>query len=165
MNLLDELAKDIDPGVFEDTVVVRKVSWKFRLLCDHERNWSNGYVRTSSVTTMLSSMRAPTLAIGIREIGRPDEAGTLKMLTVQDYFAEVWTKEQGTLDAATKRMLEQSNEFIRQYWFAEKLFQWLSDRDPEFIDELWRPWSQLEDKRTEFLKAKVPVVAPVISAT
>jgi hypothetical protein len=154
MGILDEIAAEVDDGFLEKTVVVRKISWTLKLLCDHERNWSNGYVRSTSALALLSSMKAPILAIGIRAIGKADAAGSYHMKTVENYFVEEWTKEKGALDETAQRMLANQNQLIKQYWFAEKLFEWLSYRDPEFINELWTQWEALEKEQADKKSAK-----------
>jgi hypothetical protein len=109
-----------------------------RLLQDHERNWANGFIRNTSLNAMLTSIRAPTLAIGIREIdGVP----------VPVFFQQQWEAESAELETLARQMLESSNPYVKQYWFAERLFQWLSLRPPKFVEELWAKWTELEGRR------------------
>jgi hypothetical protein len=152
-SILDDLATELDQGRLEDTFVVRKIHWKMMLLQDHENNWANSYQRTNSALAILSSRRAPVLAIGIREIGREGPDGKVEMKTVKAFFLDEWKKERGEMDEISQRILDNSNEIVQQYWFAEKLYEWLSKRPSEFIQELWSNWLKLEERRTEAEKA------------
>jgi hypothetical protein len=149
LSLLDDLAKELDEGRLEGTFEVRGIFWKMQLLQDHEVNWANGFQRTNSTLSMLTSRRAPTLAIGIRAIGKSEDT----MKSVRQYFMDEWEAERGELDATVKAILDNANEYIQQYWFAEQLFKWLSVRPPEFVSALWVKWQSLEERRTEAEKA------------
>jgi hypothetical protein len=144
ISLLDDLAKELDEGFIEDTFEVHGIFWKMRLLQDHESNWANGYQRTNSAMAMLSSRRAPTLAIGIREIGKKNE-----MKQVRQFFIDEWVKTRGEMDEATRQILDNTNDYVQQYFFAEQLFQWLSKRPSEFVQALWVKWQLLEERRTK----------------
>jgi hypothetical protein len=152
-SILDDLATELDKGYQEDTFQVRGVYWKMRLLQDHENNWANSYQRTNSALALLSSRRAPVLAIGIREIGTADADGKISMLSVKEFFLAQWKKERGELDEISQKILDQSNLLVQQYWFAEKLFDWLSKRPSEFIQALWSKWQLLEERREAAEKA------------
>jgi len=149
MSLLDDLAKELDEGFIEDTFEVNKVLWKMRLLQDHELNWANGYQRSNSALAMLTSRRAPTLAIGIRAIGRMGADGKPEMKPVRQFFIDEWTKQRGELDEATKAILDNANQYVQQYWFSEQLYQWLSQRPGEFVQALWAKWQLLEERRSK----------------
>ena len=139
-NLLDDLAEELDKGFLEDTFTIAGHTWKMRLLQDHERNWANGFVRNASLNAMLTSIRAPTLGIGIREIdGMP----------VAQFFQKQWADAESELEDVARHMLESSNPYVKQYWFAEQLFTWISQRPPQFVEKLWVKWQELEARRTE----------------
>jgi hypothetical protein len=153
MALLDDLASELDQGHLEETVEVHGVHWTMRLLEDHETNWANGYQRTNSTLALISSRRAPTLAIGIRSIGKMNADGKLELKPVKQYFIDAWVEAQGELDEATKSILNNANEYIQQYWFAEQLFHWLSKRPSAFVQALWTKWQALEERRDKVEEA------------
>jgi hypothetical protein len=128
--LLDDLAQELETGGLEDTVVVKNSYWKFRLLCDHERRWVDLHIKQNSVPSIISSMKAPILAIGIRALGKPDKSGKLRMTPI----GELYPAPSG----------EDS-----QYFAAEKFFEWLSNRNTETVQELWTQWEKLEHRRVE----------------
>lgn len=138
LTILDDLATELDKGFLEDTFDVSGHKWTMRLLQDHERNWANGFIRNTSLNAMLTSVRAPVLAIGIRAIDG---------IPIPVFFQKQWEEESGELESLAKQMLENSNPYIKQYWFAERLFQWLSLRPPKFVEGLWEKWTALEGRR------------------
>jgi hypothetical protein len=147
LSLLDDLAKELDEGHIGDTFEVAGVMWSMKTLQDHETNWANGYVITTSMTSLISSRRSATMAIGIRAIGVRKPDGTLDMKTIKEYFIAQWEKEKGKLDENAQRIINNSNEYVQQYYFAEQLFAWLSKRPPEFIQNLWSKWLTLEARK------------------
>jgi hypothetical protein len=142
LNILDDLAKVIDIGFIEDTFEVKGVLWKMRILNDHERTWANGYVRTVSVNAMLTSIKPATLAIAIRQIGTPGG----EMVDVEDFFLKSYKDEEKALSEAEKAVLSKSNPYVRQYYFAEQLYVWLSHRTPEFVQELWKCYDSMVER-------------------
>lgn len=138
LNILDDLASELDKGFLEETFEVSGHRWTMRLLQDHERNWANGFIRNTSLNAMLTSVRAPVLAIGIRAI---DD------VPIPTFFQKQWEEESAELETLARQMLETSNPYIKQYWFAERLFVWLSQRPPKFVEGLWAKWTELEQRR------------------
>lgn len=140
MSILDDLASELDKGFIEDTFDICGHKWAMRTLQDHERSWSAGYTRTQSMNSMLVSMRAPMLAIGIRSIDG---------LPIPKFFQSQWEDESKDITEAARRVLESQNPYMMQYWFAERLFVWLSQRPPSFVEKLWEAWLSLEKKRED----------------
>jgi len=138
LSVLDDLAAELDSGFLEETFLVRGVNWTMRLLCDHERTWAAGYIRNQNVSSIVSSMKAPTLAIGIRSING---------LTVEDFFKAKWSEANKDLSEAEKAMIAATNPYVRQYWFAEQLYVWLAARPTAFVSELFDKWNTLEKRR------------------
>src|SRR5882672_3653844 len=96
INLLDDLAAELDKGFLDSIVVVRGLKWELRLLQDHERNWVNSYTVSKNVLSMISSSKAPTLGIGIRRIGKNEPDAP--MMTVEQFFVQLWQSEKAKLD-------------------------------------------------------------------
>lgn len=138
LSILDDLASELDKGFLEESFDIAGHKWTMRLLQDHERNWANGFVRNTSLNAMLTSVRAPVLAIGIRSIdGVP----------IPQFFQQQWESEAAELETVAQQMLESANQYVKQYWFAERLFKWLSMRPPSFVEQLWAKWTDLESRR------------------
>jgi len=146
-DLLSDLENELDKGFIEDTFLVQGHYWKMRLLSDHEMSWAANYQRTSSALALVVSRRAPTLAIGIREIGKANGDGKPHMFSVAEFFTTQWEKVNKELDETTKSILASQNPYLPQYWFAEQLFHWLSKRNTEFVVALWEKWELLEKRR------------------
>jgi hypothetical protein len=140
LSLLDDLANELDKGFIEEEVTVSGLRWTLRTLQDHERNWAAGYTVTKSVTAMLHSVKAPTLSIAIRAING---------VPVKEFFLQAWLKESETPDPQLKEILNAANEYVRQYYFAERLYMWLSARPAPggIVDNLWTEWTKLENRR------------------
>jgi hypothetical protein len=138
LSILDDLATELDKGFLEANFDIAGHQWTMRLLQDHERNWANGFVRNTSLNAMLTSVRAPVLAIGIRAIdGVP----------IPTFFQKQWEAESAEMETLAKQMLDAANPYVKQYWFAERLFVWLSQRPPNFVEQLWSKWTELESRR------------------
>lgn len=132
--ILFDLAEELDGNVIEDDFEVFGKKWTLRLLNEEESNWRNANLIVASRLTALSSLRLPTLAIGIRKI---DD------VPVYDFFAEEWM----TLSDDERRELENMNKYSKKYFVAEKLMEFLSQRLPDAIDLLWNNWQELETRR------------------
>jgi hypothetical protein len=151
LSVLDDLADELDKGFLEGTFPIRGIQWTMRLLQDHERNWANGYLKATSLQSMVTSVRAPTLAIGIRKINGLD---------VEAFFIQTWEEQAKVLSAVEKQILAATNPYVKQYYFAEQLFAWLSIRPPTFVQELWDKWMELENRRDEAEKAMGKSLVP-----
>jgi hypothetical protein len=152
LSVLDDLEAELSVGFLEDTFEVRGVLWRMRTLCDHERNWANRYVQSTNLNVIVTSIRAPTLAIGIRAIGRVVD-GERVLAPVEEFFQAQWAKTNQGLDANTQAILASDNPHLKQYFFAEQLFGWLTTKGPEFVYALWQQWETLEARRQEAEKA------------
>lgn len=139
-NILSDLARELDEGVLSDTYEVVGVKWTMQTLVDHEVNWVNRYVSGTSMLSMITSSRAPTLGIGIRAInGKP----------IASFFQEEWAKDSAGTSQEVLQMQEEQNPYVKQYWFAEYLFKWLAARPPKLIAELWDCWQKLVKRQEE----------------
>jgi hypothetical protein len=139
--LLLDIGKDLNitEGISEIFDIFGR-KWKMSLLNEEESNWRMAHVVTSSKLSAVTSFRLPTLAIGIREI---------EGVSVYDFFAEDWDK----LTPDSRQELLSMNPYAKKYFCAEHLMQFLSDKYPEGIAELWEHWQQLEKRRNEAIAA------------
>lgn len=134
--VLDDLARELDGSCLEDTFVWRNRKFRMRLLNEEESNWRNGFVNMGTNLSTLTSWRLPTLAIGIREI---DD------VPVFEFFRPQW--EAAEKGREVLRLIEGRGVFSMKYFSAEHLMQWLGQRPPELVEDLWKFWKSLEDRR------------------
>lgn len=136
--ILNDLARELDGDCLEDTFTWTGRVFKIRLLNEEESNWRNGFINTGSGLATITSWRLPTLAIGIREIDG---------IPVFEFFRNEWEKTQQGRDIV--RLVEGRGSFSMKYFSAEHLMQFLGSRPPEALEEMWKYWKMLEDRREE----------------
>jgi hypothetical protein len=148
--LLEDSTKSVDEGRIERTYTAHGLKWTFKPLCDHESNWRNKYVVAGSLVSLNSSMKTPTLAIGIRAIGPADkdqDGNEQKPEPVLEFFRETWDD----LESKAKDLLE-NNAYAQQYFLAEQMFEFLSQRGTEYTDVLWDKWNDMLEEQEEAKK-------------
>jgi hypothetical protein len=139
--ILDDIGKELDiTGGISDVFNVLNHNWEMALLNEEESNWRMAHVVVSTKLSAVASFRLPTLAIGIRKIDG---------ISIADFFEDDW---QVLSEAARQEMLL-SNPFTRKYFCAEHLMNFLSQRFPEGVAELWEKWQELEDRRKEAISS------------
>lgn len=136
--LLMDLAKELDGDSLESTFELFDRTWSIRLLTEDESNWRNGYVNTGTKLSTITSYRLPTLAIGIRAIDG---------IPVYAFFQDEWTATED--GRAAFELIEGKGRFSQKYFAAEHLMEFLADRFPEKMEELWEEWAKLETRREE----------------
>ncbi len=141
--LLMDLQKELDGVTLEHVCVVHGFQWKLMLLNEEESNWRNGYVNTGTKLAAVTSWRLPTLAIGIRAIGRVGE----EMMPVSMFFQEEWDTTAETRAAA--EIIEGKGSFSQKYFTAEYLMEYLAQRFPEALKPLYEEYQALEKRRED----------------
>jgi len=136
--LLMDLARELDGEALDDTFDCFGFQWTIRLLNEEESNWRNGYVNTGSKLSTITSYRLPTLAIGIRAING---------IPVYEFFQEEWESTEEGRNALA--VIEGRGRFSQKYFAAEHLMEWLAERFPEKLEELWEYWAALESRRED----------------
>ena len=136
--MLDDLAREIDGEALEETFTFGGFVFRIRLLTEDEQNWRNSYINTGNQLSTISSWRLPTLAIGIREINN---------IPIFEFFREEWEREDETRDVV--KLIAQKGKFSQKYFAAECLMEFLAERFPEKLQELYNPWQELEKRREE----------------
>jgi hypothetical protein len=136
--ILDDLARELDGDCLEDTFTWKGRKFKIKLLNEEESNWRNGFVNMGSGFATLTSWRLPTLAIGIREI---DDT------PVFEFFRSEWESTEKGREVV--RLMEGRGTFSMKYFSAEHLMQFLGRRPPEALEEMWKYYKMLEDRREE----------------
>lgn len=157
IGILDALAAELDQGFQEETFKVAGIHWKLRTLNDGETNWVNQFVITTSAPALFQSLKAPTLAMAIRAIGKEVD-GVLKMVPVEEYFLTEWERVSGTPDEQVRRLLRSNNALSKQYFFAEKLLDFLIKRpstgkDGSLVEQLWKCYAALSERRDQAQEA------------
>ena len=136
--LLVDLARELDGETLEVTFALFGHDFTISLLTEEEANWRNSFLNTGSSISTMSSWRLPTLAIGIRRIDS---------VPVYEFFADEWANtEEGR---QIRSILEGKGKYSQKYFAAEHLMQFLADRPPEKVEEMWLHWAALEKRRED----------------
>ena len=135
-SLLIDLAKEVDGKPLEDTFKVGKFQFRVWLPNEEEMNWCYRYINPANLVTVATSMKLPNLSISIRSING---------LPVEDFFEDEWA----AVPEGDRLELLSRNSFSRKYFTAEHLMQFLGQRPPEFVQDLWKQYEALAKKRTD----------------
>lgn len=138
-DILDDIGKELDGDTLEGEISARGLRCKVKLLTEEESNWRFARADPSTTLSALSSLKLPTLAIGIRELYHEKLD---RWVSVYEFFDSDWE----LLPKETREVLMGSNKFSKKYFIAEHLMEWLSQRR-EVIGELYSQWKDLEDRR------------------
>lgn len=134
--ILDDLAVELDGDCLQDSFLWKGKRFTIRLLTEEESNWRNGFVNMGSGLATITSWRLPTLAIGIREIDG---------IPVFEFFRNEWTETEEGRNVL--RLVEGRGSYSMKYFAAEHLMEFLGSRPPEALEEMWKYWKLLEDRR------------------
>jgi hypothetical protein len=139
-SLLLDLAKEADGESLEDFCTVMKggkaFKFEIRLPNEEEANWTFRYMNPSNVVTVATSMKLPNLSISIRSING---------ISVDDFFMQEWEE----LPEFDRLEYESKNKFAQKYFAAEHMMQYLGQRTPDFVQELWEHYEALDKRRKE----------------
>ena len=134
--LFNDIAREMNGKCVEDTFTIKGHAYKMRLLNGEEANWRNMFIIVRSQISALSSLKLPTLAMGIREVdGKP----------VTEAFKEDWD----SLSATERMEYERANKYAKKYFIAERFMEFLAKWPDYELDELWKHWAILEDRRED----------------
>jgi len=146
--LFQDIAKEMESRCISDTFEVRGHRYEMRLLNGEEAQWRNAHIMlegmslkadgklglSSTNLAALTSIKLPTLAIGIRKMdGESIEAG----------FEEDW----GSLSEKQRLDLFRENKYARKWFVAEQFMQYLANWPDNMLEELWEFWAMLEERR------------------
>jgi len=134
-SLLD-LKKELGGELLEDTFQVGDHQFTMRLLNEEETSWCYQYVNMGSVVSMGTSMRLPTLSMGIRAIDG---------ISLLEYFSEDWEK----LDKDERAALLEANPLSQKYFIAGHMMDFLGDCPPDMITKIWKQWETLVSRRAD----------------
>jgi hypothetical protein len=134
--ILDDLAKELDGECLEEVFTWKGRKFRIRLLNEEESNWRNGFINMGSGLSTVTSWRLPTLSIGIREVdGVP----------IFEFFRSQWEETEEGRNLL--RLVESKGTFTQKYFSAEHMMEWLGARPPEMLEDLWKYWKALEERR------------------
>jgi len=139
-SLLIDLAKEADGKSLGDFCTLTKggkdFKFEIRLPNEEETNWCFRYMNPANVVTVATSLKLPKLAISIRSINT---------ISVDKFFMDEWE----ALPEFDRLEYEAKNKFAQKYFTAEHMMQFLGQRFPDFIQELWELYEVLDKRRQE----------------
>lgn len=138
--ILNNLANEMDGRQLTKEFTLFNFKWEISLLNEEESNWRNAHLNTGNQLATFTSMRLATLAMAIRKINDAP---------VFAFFEEEW----GQMTVDQIAALENMNKFARKYFAAEHLMEFLSQRFPEGVGDLYDYYQELEAERKEVLDA------------
>lgn len=146
--LFSDIAKEMESKCISDTFLINGHNYEMRLLNGEEAQWRNAHIMlegmsikadgklglTSTNLAALTSIKLPTLAMGIRKIDG---------VTVEDAYAEDW----GLLQEEARISLLRDNKYARKWFVAEHFMEYLANWPDTVLEDLWRNWAELERRR------------------
>lgn len=133
-SVLENLKKDLEKGYLEKDVTVQGYKFKLHTLNEDEEIWADGYTRTNTPLSMITSSKAPRIAAATAAI---NDVPTGELFTYPDDMPE-----------NTKKALAE-NAIQKRYWLREQMLYFLAeDGIRPFINELYQALSALEDERS-----------------
>jgi len=139
-SILMDLAKEADGESLGDSCTLMKggkaFKFELRLPNEEETNWCFRYMNPANVVTVATSMKLPKLAISIRGIND---------IPVEMFFFDEWE----ALPQFDRMEYESKNKFAKKYFTAEHMMQYLGQRFPDFIQELWELYEVLDKRRKD----------------
>ncbi len=131
--IFTDISKEMEGRCLSDTFEVYGHMYEMKLLNGEESNWRNANIIMETKLAALSSIKLPTLAIGIRSM---DGA------SVEEAFKDSWKK----IEEDERAKLESNNPFAKKYFLAEHFMQLLSQWGDKALDELWEKWGELSER-------------------
>jgi hypothetical protein len=140
--ILTDLLNEMESKCISDTFEIEGHFYEMQLLNSAEDDWRNKHIsidgtamsKASLNIAMLSGVKRPTLAIGIRSI---DGA------RIEELFEEEWLK----LKAETRTRLLIEDSDARKWHAADCFLKNMSNWPGEARDELWDKWDELLKRR------------------
>lgn len=132
---LELLKEELKKGFIEEEFEVGGHKWRLRTLTEDDECWADTYLRTMSTAAILSSRKAPRLAVSIVSL---DGELTKDMFGIPD-----------DMPAEAKKDL-QDNPVRFKYWlYDQMLYFLLEEGNRSFVNGLWEKYEALTTKREE----------------
>ena len=136
-SLLDDIVKEADRGEFlSDDFEVSGHKYHIKTVNEEENNWCYQFVNPANAVTIATTMRLPMIAMSTRSI---DD------IPIEDVLNHKWME----LSLEDQELLNEANDFARKYFIAEHYMQFLSQRSPSLIKDLWVCYELLEARKVE----------------
>ncbi len=148
--LFSDIGKEMESRCISDVYEVQGHKYEMRLLSGEETQWRNAHIMldgmaikadgklglSSANLAALTSIKLPTLAMGIRKIDGE---------SVADAFEDNW----GDIPAKQQLSLLEGNKYAKKWFIAEHFMQYLSGWLDTILEELWNKWAVLEERRRQ----------------
>lgn len=127
--ILEDLKQDLLKGRREKEVTLFGRRFKLATLNEDEESWADSYIRSTSTMAIISTKKAPALAVAIREIeGQP-------VSSLFDYPEDMPAEVRAVLD---------KNQIQRSYWVREQMLMFLAeDSNRKFVTSLYDAYEEL----------------------
>lgn len=138
--VLAEFFNQVKKGFIDETVKVQGFEFVISTPTEDAETWADNFIKPNSPVAFLSSRRVPRLAVAIRSInGQPVDT--------------MFSYPSGMTKAERDRIEE--SEDNKRYWVYSQLMAQLAQLPPPVIEELYKHYSKLLDKRDTILSEVV----------
>lgn len=148
--LFSDIAKEMESRCISDIYEVQGHKYEMRLLNGEEAQWRNAHIMleglavkgdgkvglSSANLAALTSIKLPTLAMGIRKIDSE---------SVEEAFEEDW----GSVPAKQQLEMLKENKYAKKWFIAEHFMQYLANWSDAILEDLWNNWAALEERRRQ----------------
>lgn len=136
--VLMDLSTELNEGFLEEIFEVAGKEWLFRTLNDAEEVWSDKFIASGSLVATVSSRRAIKVAVSVR---------TIDSVPIEQLF--FFTNNE--VGKAEKEFVE-ANPVRERFWYAEKLYEFLSEQPSQFIADLYMKYVDLSNRQLTVMK-------------
>lgn len=136
--VLQDLSTELNEGFLEETYEVAGRQWTMRTLNDAAEVWSDKFIASGSLIATVSSRRAIKLAASIMAINDVP----IEQLF---FFAE-------TEAGRAEKEFVLANSIRERFWYAEKMFEYLSEQPSQFIAELYMKYIELTNRQMKVMR-------------
>jgi hypothetical protein len=140
-NVLNAIKQEISKGFIERDYEVNGHKYKLRTLNEDDEVWADSYMRITTPAAILSSRKAPRLAVAIVSI---DGESKEQLFALPDDMPK------------EDRDALKDNQVQYKYWLNGQMLYFLSEEgNRPYINDLWDKYNELEKEREEAIK-KLP---------
>lgn len=137
-SVLETLKRELAKGFIEKSVEVSGHKFILHTLNEDAETWADSYIRTNSPASIMSSRKAPRLAVAIWSI---DGVPVSEMFSYPD-----------GMPSEVKKALDE-NPVQKKFWIRDQMLYFLAeDGIRSFIDTLFSHLQDLETQRDEAVK-------------
>ena len=133
--ILQDLKSDLMRGFIEETFEFANKRFRMHTMSDGEVSWRDKYVSMASNMALISSLKAPTLAVVISHINDQPIETLFPLPTDEKLLAFM-----------------QNNPEDRRDYFREKLYHYLEEFPDIVVSELYRFYVSLDERRAQVIE-------------